>query len=138
MNEPNPPGLSGAGYEKKDINVRRVFVFGLLLVALIGTVGIGITLLIFKGTADRGSNASVSPLYQQQELPPAPRLQAEPVKDLNQLRATEDRILNSYGWVDRANGVVRIPIDRAIDLIVTNGLPPKPEAGAKPIARSPK
>jgi len=131
MSEPNPSGSSGPGYEKKDINVLRVFIFGLLLVALIGTVGIGITLMIFKGTADKSSGASVSPLYQQQDLPPAPRLQTDPVQDLNRLRAAEERTLNSYGWVDRDNGVVHIPIDRAIDTIVAKGLPPKPEAGAR-------
>lgn len=31
--------------------------------------------------------------------------------------------LNSYGWVDRRNGVVRIPVDRAMDLILQRGLP---------------
>jgi hypothetical protein len=134
MDKPNPRPPSGAGYEKKDINVRRVFIFGLLLVALIGTVGLGVTLLVFKGTAHKVSDAAVSPLYQPQELPPSPRLQAEPTQDLYQYRATEERILKSYGWIDRANGVVHIPIDHAIDLIVARGLPPKPEAAAKPIA----
>jgi hypothetical protein len=143
MSEPNPAGLSGGGHEKKDINVRSVFLFGLLLVAMIGTVGFGITLLVFKGTAGKGSDAAVSPLYQPQELPPQPRLQADPVQDLKQLRAKEERVLKSYGWVDRTNGVVRIPVDHAIDLIVEKGLPPKPEASAKAIAspvtaRSPK
>ena len=133
MIESNHPGSSGVGHEKKDINVRSVFLFGLLLVAIIGTVGYGITLLVFKGTAGKESDAAVSPLYQPQELPPQPRLQADPVQDLKQLRANEERVLESYGWVDRANGVVRIPVDHAIDLIVEKGLPPKPEAGAKQI-----
>lgn len=31
--------------------------------------------------------------------------------------------LNSYGWVDKEAGVVRIPIDRAMALIVETGLP---------------
>ena len=42
---------------------------------------------------------------------------------LKQLRATEDAILTSYGWVDRQKGIVRIPIDRAIDLVLQRGLP---------------
>jgi hypothetical protein len=42
---------------------------------------------------------------------------------LKQLRATEDAILSSYGWVDRQKGIVRIPIDRAIDLVLQRGLP---------------
>lgn len=55
-------------------------------------------------------------------LPPAPRLQTEPFKDLEELRAAEDRELESYGWVDRASGVARLPIERAIELVVEEGL----------------
>lgn len=32
-------------------------------------------------------------------------------------------VLESYGWVDRDRGVVRIPIERAIDLVVEGGRP---------------
>jgi hypothetical protein len=54
---------------------------------------------------------------------PAPNLQINPHDDLMALRAREDAELNTYGWVDRSNGVVRIPIARAMDLIVAQGLP---------------
>lgn len=37
-----------------------------------------------------------------------------PVADLIQLRASEEKILKHYGWVDRQKGVVHIPIDEAI------------------------
>ena len=36
---------------------------------------------------------------------------------LKNLRATEDTQLNSYQYVDRAQGTVRLPIDRAMDLL---------------------
>lgn len=50
--------------------------------------------------------------------------QSPPVGEaFKQLRATEDAILTTYGWVDREKGVVRIPIDRAIDLLAQRGLP---------------
>ena len=48
---------------------------------------------------------------------PAPREQPDPGADLAALRAREDAELNSYGWIDRTGGIVRIPIDRAIDLL---------------------
>jgi hypothetical protein len=38
---------------------------------------------------------------------------------LKELRAREDIELNSYGWMDQETGVVRIPIDRAIELVVS-------------------
>ncbi|HEX2836127.1 MAG TPA: hypothetical protein VHW00_24190 [Thermoanaerobaculia bacterium] len=37
-----------------------------------------------------------------------------PVADLIQLRASEEKILKHYGWVDRQKGIVHIPIEEAI------------------------
>ena len=37
-----------------------------------------------------------------------------------------DAILDSYGWVDPDKGIVRIPIDQAIDIVAQKGLPSKP------------
>src|SRR5207248_3444649 len=54
---------------------------------------------------------------------PQPRLQPDPVTDLNKFRAQEEEILNSYGWVDESQGVAHIPIEQAIDVLVKRGLP---------------
>ncbi len=54
---------------------------------------------------------------------PQPRLQAEPLIDLHALHAQEDAVLNTYGWVDRKAGAVRIPVDRAMELLSQHGLP---------------
>jgi hypothetical protein len=51
--------------------------------------------------------------------PPAPRLQTDPIADLHDLRAEERRLLDGYGWVDRAQGTVRIPIARAMELLAS-------------------
>jgi hypothetical protein len=43
----------------------------------------------------------------------------------------QNEVLESYDWVDQNNGLVRIPIDRAMDLVAQRGLPALPEgAGA--------
>ncbi len=45
--------------------------------------------------------------------------QLQPVsEDLKALRAREDTDLNSYRYIDRAKGSVRLPINRAMDLLV--------------------
>lgn len=45
--------------------------------------------------------------------------QLEPVsEDLKALRARETTQLHSYQYVDRAKGTVRIPIERAMELLV--------------------
>ena len=40
----------------------------------------------------------------------------------------EDLLLDNYSWVDRAQGKVRIPIERAMELIAQRGLPVAPAA----------
>ena len=49
--------------------------------------------------------------------PPEPRLQTSPALDLKTLRDAEDAHLHSYAWVDRKAGAVRIPIERAMELV---------------------
>ena len=56
-------------------------------------------------------------------------MQTNPRQDLIDLRAGEDAILNTYGWVDKAGGVVRIPIDEAMKPTVERGLPARSESG---------
>ena len=50
-------------------------------------------------------------------------MQTDPLQELQTLHAEEDAVLNSYGWVDRKAGVVRIPVQRAIELLAQRGLP---------------
>lgn len=54
----------------------------------------------------------------------------ERAKNLSELQAADQAALTSYGWNDRAKGVVRIPIDRAMDLVIAelNARAPKPGA----------
>ncbi len=54
---------------------------------------------------------------------PLPRLQLSPPVELVRLRSNEDSILNSYGWIDQTNGLARIPINRAIEILSERGLP---------------
>jgi hypothetical protein len=50
---------------------------------------------------------------------PAPDLEIDDGHaQMTALLAQQNEKLNSYGWIDRTNGIVRIPIDRAMDLIV--------------------
>jgi hypothetical protein len=59
----------------------------------------------------------LSPLLERGHLPPEPRLQVSPRRDLQVMRAEEDSVLGSYGWIDRQAGIVRIPIARAMELL---------------------
>jgi len=54
---------------------------------------------------------------------PAPQLETDEQVELNRDRLREAQILSTYDYVDQQAGTVRIPIDRAMDLIAQRGLP---------------
>jgi hypothetical protein len=56
-------------------------------------------------------------------------------QNLQKFRAEEEHLLTSYGWVDQNAGVVRLPIDRAKELLLERGLPVR--AGAPVVAAAP-
>ncbi|HKU86879.1 MAG TPA: hypothetical protein VJV77_11140 [Casimicrobiaceae bacterium] len=52
---------------------------------------------------------------------PSPPPQTAPSSDLSALRAAKARLLHEYRWLDRDHGIVRIPIERAMALLVERG-----------------
>jgi hypothetical protein len=69
--------------------------------------------------------APQSALSRGRVLPPPgmPQLQAHPATDLQVYLKDQTKILDSYGWVNRKSGVVRIPIQRAMNILLQEGLP---------------
>jgi hypothetical protein len=61
------------------------------------------------------------------QIPPPPRIEEHPSIDIQQLHAQEDHVLSTYGWTDKNAGVVRIPIDRAMELQLERGFPTRKE-----------
>lgn len=79
-----------------------------------------------QGTAQAGGSTTatiIAPNDEPLQRFPGPNLQRDPSLDLAALREREDKLLNTYGWIDREAGTVRLPIDRAMDLLVERGLP---------------
>jgi hypothetical protein len=64
--------------------------------------------------------------------PPEPRLQGSPQLDMKKLLLDEDAVLNHYAWVDPDRGIVRLPVDRALEIIAQKGLPRFPAMEPKP------
>jgi hypothetical protein len=62
------------------------------------------------------------------EPPPEPRLSVKPGDELKALRAEEAKQLEGYDWIDREQGVVRIPIARAMEILAQRGLPVRAES----------
>jgi hypothetical protein len=51
--------------------------------------------------------------------------------------AQEDAVLTTYGWVDRQSGVVRVPIDVAMQRILEQGLPVRQPEPVPPATGTP-
>ena len=69
-----------------------------------------------------------------QQFPPTPRIETHPAMEMTDLRSQEDQLLTTYGWTNKNAGIVRIPIDRAMEMELQQGFPTKPagnEAKAK-------
>jgi hypothetical protein len=113
-----------SGYEKRDISVGAVALFAVsLIVALI--VVHYLALGAFHYLARQSSAyPQLSSLATTREKFTGPRLLVNQKLDMETFRASEDTLLNNYGWVDRNQGIVHIPIDRAIDLLAQQATQP--------------
>jgi hypothetical protein len=121
-------------HESSDVPIKPLFVFiGIFIV--FSFVTHFIVLFFYKGMVKMEKNRLEAPAsaivrpadadvpQNQPLLQPFPRRDAKgtvilpqsntPVTDLVDMRATEDVLLHTYGWVDKQHGVVHIPIEEA-------------------------
>jgi hypothetical protein len=135
------------GYEKSDVRISGIVVFLTALsifvaVAAVLSYGIGKALFAHMAREDGPrskwaqtvdvkplGNLAASPELQNKMAEmtqrfPAPRVQTDDGnQDVADLHAREDLLLENYSWADQSQGKVRIPIDRAMDILAKNGLP---------------
>ena len=127
------PTPAGAQYEHTDIDPAIGYKFALwLAVAMLISFAIVYgTFRLFDSRYDAAQAASQRyPLAAGQTREnPTPFLQTQPFKDVYMLRASEAEKLTSYGWVDKEGGVTRIPVERAMELLIQRGFTARPEGG---------
>lgn len=154
--KPEQPDLS-AGYEQSDVRATGIIVFIISMTIFIGVAGVvayGLGKVLDARMAKEDGpvskwakvvdvrelgNLPSSPELQRKlgELTqqfPTPRLQTDDgMQDLANLHAREDLLLDHYTWIDRSQGKVRIPIERAMELIAQRGLPVAPPVQHAPL-----
>ena len=135
------------GYERSDVGVTGILVFvvALTIFVVVGGVlcyGIGkvINARMNKEDGPNSKWTKTVDVRQLGNLPsnpelqnkmaeitqtfPTPRVQSDDGnQDVADLHAREDLLLSNYTWVDESKGTVRIPIERAMELIAQRGLP---------------
>lgn len=139
--DPNPVKWSSNGaFERRDIRSGGViwFLVGLAVAGVIITFAVT-AFFHYLQRRNEAEQAPISPLvtnapkdtrrlstdyrdYLKQNFP-SPQLEIDERTQLDQIRLKEEEMLATYGWVDQKAGIVRIPIERAMDLITQRGLP---------------
>ena len=136
-------------FERRDLGAKGILYFLAGLVAMILLISLflvgmfkvldrrektqqpALSPLITNAPADA---RTIAPNYPEKAFPD-PRLETDERGQLNKIRMDEEQTLASYGWVDEKAGTVRIPIERAMDLVVQRGLPTRSrDAAAQPSA----
>lgn len=140
------------GYERTDTNMTGIVVFLTALAILVAVTallcyGMGKVINAYMNKED-GPNSKwtkTADIRQLGNLPSAPEMQNkvaalmqnfptprvqldDGAQDIADLHAREDLLLNNYTWIDQSKGTVRIPIERAMELIAKEGLPVAPPA----------
>ncbi len=123
MSEPESPPVHR--HEARDADVHRLAMFGLALLSLIviGYVSTQITFHYLVGTKEFPHPTK---LFTQSQMPPKPLEQEHVGTELQRYLKQQNKILDTYGWVNRKAGVVRVPIDRAMSLLLSQRLPVRP------------
>jgi len=123
-----------------DINVWGIVRFGvgLVIIGIVAYIGLYGLLKVFE--RQRQASEAPPPLMArgaEDRLPPQPRLQMMPGSgsefkaadyEMSTMLDEEERALDSYGWVNKDAGIVRIPIEEAMKRVLEKGLPTRPPA----------
>ena len=133
VNPLEPGNKPAVAHEQTDADTYAITKFGIAL-TLVVVVSQLVLWWLFAHFSQREQKLSppVPAIVKAQapSAPPEPRLQGNPQLDLQKMRQEEDAVLNHYGWVDPDLGIVRLPIERALDIIAQKGLPQFKATGA--------
>jgi hypothetical protein len=130
MNKTDQTNRAAQRHERSAINMRAVAWSG---VGLAATIVLALVLmwqlmLYLSASETTLDDAAAEPSVGSTDRSRLPGI-AAPTLDPNQpialrrLREREQEILSQYAWIDQQDGVARIPIDRAIEIISKQGFP---------------
>ena len=122
---PTEPLHTDVRYEQSDVNVRGVIGFGIGLAILAAIIHLAIAwLLPLLARQERAQQPAPLPIALKRPRLPAdlnritpPRLEESEFQALQELRAEEERLLHSQGWIDRKANIARIPIEQAMQML---------------------
>jgi hypothetical protein len=110
-------GHAGTAFEAVDASVKMV-IWSLVIITGTLVLVLAITIVLQKYLEKTTPLGQLpSPLAPARVVPPGPQIQVHPWETLPDVRAHEDQVLNGSG--KDADGHVHIPIDRAMDAVLS-------------------
>lgn len=126
---PDPTPATAAGFETTDANAGSLLRWGVALVALIVVGFLVSKVLVGALVEDRAETSPEShPLRELRTGPTGPRLQPNNESEYDAYRTEMERTLSEYAWIDPVEEVVRIPVERAMDLALERGFEAREES----------
>jgi hypothetical protein len=122
------PHEQGERRERRDARPKPLFLAGAGLLAVMGLAMLAARVLLNSFARADGARETPHPMAARRGRAPGPVLEAHPGDELLRQRAWEDETLSTYGWIDPLGGVVRVPLDRAVELVLAAGLPARAAA----------
>jgi len=130
MDKIQGPHTASPSYETRDANVRGVIGFLVVLSLVLVFTAIVCWGMFKYFSASQASREPASPFSEVRQLPTGPRLQVNPRQDFLRFSAEQEHALESYSWENREEGTVRVPIERAMEMLLKQGLPVAPSASS--------
>jgi hypothetical protein len=135
-----PPTNADVAFESSDIDTRTILSY-LLYLALSVAAAFIASVLVFKVTSKLAadSDTPMAPVHQGvgATMPPEPMLQGipghttDPQQDMRQKLEQDEAANEKIDWINKQAGIAQIPVDEAMKIIVTKGLPTVPAAEKK-------
>ncbi|MGY3533993.1 hypothetical protein ACVILK_002399 [Bradyrhizobium embrapense] len=108
---------SGFDFERSDIAINAIVWIAVGLGAFVLIVPL-VMPLIFPQSLHHASPTARPALSSN-----APPLEIAPSDELARVRREDAEMTDTYGWVDRDRGIVRVPVKRATEMLLRKGLP---------------
>lgn len=123
---------SHGAHESRDVKLRGILIFTAVLVLI--TIAIQLALGLWMAIYSNDERDEAARQTARQADPegqfPGPLLQGNPGADTTRYEKVENRLLDSYGWTSKEKKVAHIPIERAMQVLVTKGLPLSGDSGS--------
>jgi hypothetical protein len=131
----DPPTNPDVAFESSDIDTRTILAYLFYLAVSVAAAFI-VSIFIFRFLTNMAvdSDTPMAPVHQGigPTVPNGPYLQGvpyspdDPQQDLRNKREADQTANDKYGWINQQAGIAQIPVDEAMKIIVSKGLPAVP------------